>query len=159
MKYVWIIRHAKAADGSPDHDRPLSARGLADGERMQAHLQAVSHPASWVWQSSAQRAQTTAAFIGKGFKANVVTAHELYLANPETIVDVIQHTPKDHTSVAVVAHNPGLTYAINLLTGDTATANLPTLGCALIEFEADTWSEIAFGKGTLVTLITPKSLR
>jgi phosphohistidine phosphatase SixA len=29
---LWLLRHAEAADGTPDDDRPLTERGIAQAE-------------------------------------------------------------------------------------------------------------------------------
>jgi phosphohistidine phosphatase len=41
---LWLLRHADAADGAPDDERPLTKRGLAEAEAVgQALLQLGEH--------------------------------------------------------------------------------------------------------------------
>ena len=160
MKYIRLVRHAKSADGQigdSDHDRPLAARGERDGPLMQRWLTEQEHAIEWVWASSAVRAQSTADFVAAATKAHLATDSKLYLASPETILDVIRSTPPDVDSVAIVAHNPGLTYTANLLSSEEVTDNLVTFGVALFAYEND-WSSLVPGYCHFVSLHTPKSI-
>ena len=158
MRHLWIIRHGKSADGSPDHDRPLNHRGLHDGPNMQAWYARQEHRASWIWASSARRAQMTAEFVGQGFNAPVIDAPDLYLPSPETLLDQLRSTPDTEPCAAVVAHNPGLTYLVNLLSGDWVIDNLVTFGSALFAAPIESWTELRPGNCELLTLVSPKTL-
>lgn len=138
---LWIIRHAKSSWAEPtqtDFERGLNQRGLRDGPKMSAWLEEQQHPPTWVWTSDAVRALATTEFVRQGFNLTtnqVQSTHDLYHATPDSLAAVLQQTPranldKTHQSVAVVAHNPGLTYLLNLLTGSIVTENLPTFGVA-----------------------------
>lgn len=160
---LWLIRHAKSdwhSGAENDFDRPLNARGRRDGPRMAAWLAAQPGAATWIWSSDALRARATAEYVADGFAAaqpDIVEQHTLYNAAPETILSVIQGTPADVTTAAVVAHNPGITHLLNLLTGESVTGNVPTLGVARLDVPAP-WSELAFGRATLEVFTSPKRL-
>ena len=165
MRYIWIIRHGKSADaegGQQDHDRPLNKRGERDGGTMQAWLAAQDHPAQWVWCSSAVRAKLTAAYVTSAFNATFAEEPNLYLANPESVLNCLRATPAEVSSVAVVAHNPGLTYLVNQLNSKTSTEpvtnNLVTFGTALFATESD-WVDLNFGCADLLSLHSPKTLQ
>ncbi len=161
MRYIWLIRHGKSRDASmagSDHERVLAERGERDGATMQAFYAAHSRPAEWVWASSAARAQLTAEFVALGFTATITTAPELYLSSPEAALDVLRTTPTTVQSVAVVAHNPGLTYLANLLGAEPVTDNLVTFGSVLFATEVE-WSSLAFHHNHFMSITTPKSLQ
>lgn len=161
MRYIWIIRHGKSLDakaGERDHDRDLSARGERDGELMQAFYAAHPNAAEWIWTSSAVRAQRTAAYVALGFTATITTAPELYLSSPETALGVLRSTPSTVESVALVAHNPGLTYLANLLSAEPVTDNLVTFGTALFATELE-WSALTFNHNHFMSLTTPRSIK
>jgi phosphohistidine phosphatase len=126
---------------------------------MAAWLAEQRDPAAWIWCSDAVRASSTARFVAEGFDAaaRVVEDHRLYNAGPEQLLEVIRETPPDVTSAAVVAHNPGMTVLVNLLSGGEATGNLPTFGVARLDVPAP-WAELAFGAGMLELLMSPKLL-
>jgi len=160
---LWLVRHAKSSwadPGQADFDRPLNGRGRRDGPRMAAWLSRQEDPATWLWTSDAARALATTEFVREGFGLDPVrvhAAHELYLADPETMLDVIRRTPADVTSAAVVAHNPGTTMLLNGLVGKRVTDNVPTFGVARLSCTAP-WHEIRFGCCRLEFFSSPKSL-
>jgi phosphohistidine phosphatase len=160
-RHIWVIRHGKSAEGEPgqaDHDRPLNKRGERDGKAMRAWLARQPHPAQWVWCSSAVRAKLTAAYATAAFNATCVEESGLYLASAEGVLSCLQATPDDVASVAVVAHNPGLTHLVNLLGTHSVTDNLVTWGTALFSAAAEHWSQVEFGSAELLDLQTPKNL-
>ena len=164
---LWVIRHAKSswADANQsDFDRPLNKRGNADGERMAAWLAEQSSPATWIWTSDAARALATAEFVAKGFAATagansvqVIAEHRLYHATPEAACEVLRETPDEIECVALVAHNPGLTWLVNLLAGQSTLDNLPTFGTARFDITGP-WHELSFEAATLELLMAPKRL-
>lgn len=160
---LWLIRHAKSDWSSGvrrDFLRPLNARGERDGERMQEWLATRDDPATWIMTSDALRARATVRFVAAGFAAvqpTVIEDHRLYLATPEALLDVIRETPPDQTSLAVVAHNPGLTQLVNGLAGRPGLDNLPTFGIARFDVP-EPWAALDFGRGTLEWLTSPKRL-
>jgi len=168
--YLWLIRHAKSSWADPqqsDFDRPLNARGERNGGTMADWLQHQANPATWLWTSTAVRAQATSTFAAQGFGLTpnqVQSQHELYHANPEALIDVLQTTPNNHRAVAVVAHNPGLTELLNLLLGKRVTDNLPTFGIAQLRLP-NAWNRdwlalsLSHHSDTqLVQLVSPKTL-
>lgn len=160
MKYIRLIRHAKSAEaqaGESDHDRRLAARGERDGPLMQDWLAGQAHPVEWVWASTAERALSTAEYVAAATTAPITSEVALYAASPDTIIDVIRSTPPDIESVAVVAHNPGLTYAANFLAAEPVTDNLVTFGVALFGFENE-WATLVPGYCHFMSLHTPKTI-
>lgn len=160
---LWLIRHAKSAWSSPglsDFERPLNGRGQRDGPKMAAWLAAQTDPATWLWSSTAVRALATARFVQEGFALDddaLATSDDLYHATPETLLDVIRQTPVEVPSVALVAHNPGLTWLVNLLGRKPVTDNLPTFGVARFDCPAP-WQTLQAGTATLDFLASPKTL-
>lgn len=159
-RYIWVIRHGKSAEGVPgmnDHERPLNDRGKRNGEKMCAWYRDQAHPAEWIWCSSARRAKQTADYVSRGFGARILEESGLYLASAEGLLSCLRTTPPDVGSVAVVAHNPGLTHLVNLLGREPVTENLVTFGSALFGTHTE-WSNLYFGCAELVSLQTPKSI-
>ena len=172
---LWIIRYAKsswAQPSQPDFERGLNARGKRDGANMVTWLAQQSHPPTWLWTSDAVRAMATTDYVQQGFglsDGQVQATHELYHASPEDAADVLQQTDPVHRCVALIAHNPGLTYLVNLLVGRNVTDNLPTFGVAellLPESVQDGWAgfrvptpSASARYAELVQLQRPKALR
>lgn len=159
-RYIRLIRHAKSADpevGQPDFDRALNKRGRRDGETMQAWFSQQPHKSTWVWSSAAVRAKLTAAYVTSGFNATFVEDKRLYLASADALLDVLQSTPEEVESVAVVAHNPGLTHLANVLGSSQITDNLVTFGTVLFSTQQD-WRDLRPGQATFISLDSPKTI-
>ena len=159
--YLWLIRHAKSSwtnAGQRDFDRPLNDRGERDGPNMRAWLYRQPNAPRWIWSSDAARAVATAEFVHQAFAdATVAPDHRLYGAAPEEILDVLRETPDGIESVAAVAHNPGMTYCLNLLCGQNVTHSLPTFGVARVHWQGD-MTDLVVGDATLEVLMSPKKL-
>jgi phosphohistidine phosphatase len=87
----------------------------------------------------------------------VVEDHRLYLASPESLINVLRETPAGEQSVALVAHNPGLTELVNLLAGTPVIENLPTLGVARFAVSVP-WAELRYGSAVVECITSPKRL-
>ena len=161
VRHIWVIRHGKSDHGNAglrDHDRPLNARGRRDGDMLRDWFAAQADAPQWLWVSSALRAQQTAQYVQQATGAELVTQPSLYLSMPDTLLDTLAGTPQEVNSVAVVAHNPGLTYLVNQLGDSLVTDNLVTWGMAHFETEAE-WPALQFGAAQLIELYTPRGIR
>ena len=160
---LWLIRHAKSSWSSPtlsDFERPLNKRGERDGPRMAAWLGEQPDKADWLWTSSAVRARATAGFVaeGCGIAPERVTALDsLYGAGPREMLDVLKSTPADVSAVALVAHNPGITYLVNELARHVVTENVPTFGVAGFTVSGE-WPDLRPAACTLDVFTAPKLL-
>ena len=167
MKQFWLIRHAKSANSAPnpeqgDFYRDLNERGRRDGAHMQtwfaqtANNQPACRP-DWLITSNAVRAQSTSEFVASGFSIGAdqrISDASIYNAGPESLLDALCSTPADANCVALVAHNPGLTWLVNALSDPAETIdNLPTLGCALFQTDIDDWATIT--KTRRLLLVSP----
>jgi phosphohistidine phosphatase len=127
---------------------------------MAAWLEAQSDPATWIWTSTAARARATAAFVQTGFRVPdhaLISVDDLYHASPEQILEVVRQTPSEVEGVAVVAHNPGMTWLVNGMGRDAITDNLATFGVARFDCDGD-WATLRAGSARLDFLVSPKTL-
>jgi phosphohistidine phosphatase len=123
-------------------------------------LRRQTDPATWIWTSSAVRARATTIFLQTAFELpdeGVAASLALYHASPDALLDVIQQTPDNIQSLAVVAHNPGMTWLVNSLCGAEVTVNLPTFGVARLDCPQP-WHELRVGRATLDLLDAPKTI-
>jgi phosphohistidine phosphatase len=157
MKYLTLIRHAKAAHdgGVSDIERPLAERGRRDGKAMGAILAARFPVPDVILASPARRVRETLAALAEGgASAQEPEYHEvLYLAEREILSDFAASALMEHDEVWIVAHNPGITEAIEALSG-ARLENVPTLSIARIAVEEVVYESL---QGDLVYFETPRS--
>lgn len=156
------MRHAKSSwkhDKLSDHDRPLNKRGMCDAPRMGRLLREKRLLPEVIMSSTALRAKTTAEEIARSIPAEGVVEFDpnLYLADPDTIVDVARHAHVDAGPLLVIAHNPGLEELITQVT--KRDEQLPTGGIAHIRLHIDSWQAFQVSTcGDLIDLWCPKGI-
>jgi len=148
MKTLILIRHAKSSWNTPgmsDFERVLNSRGLSDapvmGERLSQRLTASHQPLDMLLCSSAHRADQTARLLASAlsFSDTAIDWHrELYLANPNTMLGLIRSLPDTANTVALVAHNPGITELAEQLTGEYF-GDVPTCSIITISLPIKHW--------------------
>ena len=162
MKTLLILRHAKSSwkqPGLADHERPLNRRGNRDAPRVGLLLRRQALTPGLIVSSTAERARATAVQVaeGAGYGSPVELDRQLYLAEPEAIVDVVRSLGGAASRVLVVGHNPGLQELVARLSGRDEL--LPTASLAQIELPIADWAELrTFTAGRLVGLWRPKEL-
>ncbi len=144
-KQLLLIRHAKSDWNNPalsDFDRPLNERGKHDAPLMGARLRNAGIKIERLLSSPAQRARSTAERIASavGFAAQDIDwMTELYLASPGEILTTIQNIPEHINSIALVAHNPGISELAEALSG-SCIGNIPTCGIVHLHSDSENWS-------------------
>lgn len=172
-----LMRHAKSSWGDPtlpDHERPLSPRGIKAATRISRHLLKEGLLPELVLASDSVRTRATAALLftpPDQPAPTIVYTHDLYLADPEEILAVVRRQaalldgaiPRH---IMVIAHNPGLQHLALTLPGSGRRTDVerlahkyPTAALAYFTFEAESWQEIAPGCAALERFVTPKSLK
>jgi phosphohistidine phosphatase len=155
------MRHAKSewADASVrDIDRPLNERGSHDAPRMGKLLRDKSICPALIISSDAVRALTTAQLVARelGYPIDRIrTNHALYLASPDTLLEVLSSEGDDYTDVMLVAHNPGMTELANRIVAKRID-NLPTCGVFMIETDLPVWGALMDKPGSFTGFLSPK---
>ena len=164
MKTLYIIRHAKSswdASNVDDFERPLNDRGKRDAPRMGKRLKEKEIHPELLLSSPAKRALSTAKKIAKVLnyaKDDIKTERNLYHADEETILSIIQGMKDKHNSVMIFSHNPGLTDFVNsLMTGEIDIDNIPTCGVVAFQLDVSSWKDVTWGSGKLLFFDYPKS--
>lgn len=162
MKTLLIVRHAKSDwkdENLIDFERPLNSRGKKNAPEMGLRMKRHGFKPDLIWSSAAQRAQRTAKLIAKAIKypeKAIVFDEALYHASHRSLIEQIQQQDNKHEFIMLVGHNPGVSMLASAL-GNITIDNMPTTAMALINFELETWSEVAMGTGSLLWYDYPKS--
>lgn len=162
MLELILIRHAKAISpelGYTDFNRTLNARGERDAERMGRHLAGLQVKADRMLSSPAQRARDTARLIaqGMGYPVNeILEIDAFYNASADTLLAEVQRTDAACRHLALVGHNPGISWLRQMLTGDPT--DMPTCAVAVIHFDLDDWQAVHSDTGWIAHDESPASL-
>lgn len=128
-----------------DFDRPLNQRGHKDAPMMAERLLKKNISIDTFVSSPANRAITTATYFAEAYGKtpnNIIQIPTLYHAPKAVFYEVIEQLNNDWETVAVFAHNPGITDFANSLT-NAHIDNMPT--CCIFAIKADTndWSKFS----------------
>lgn len=160
MKQVLLVRHAKSRwdeFGVTDHDRGLNTRGLKAAPMMARRLLDNGVALDAIISSTAKRARLTASFIAEALAVDVIeTRSEIYGASPVDLFELIKGLFNTWEKVALVGHNPELTYLVNQLSPAREIANIPTCGMAMLAFDVQSWHQVRIDNAQLQWFDYPK---
>ena len=159
-----LVRHAKAADGAVDAERPLTERGRRQAAAIGDWLAQAGLAPDRVAVSSAHRAAQTWAGAAERLDDDPppTVDERIYDNTVEALLAVLHETPEDVRTLAVVGHNPSiveLTHDLDDGNGDPAARRaaeegFPT-GCVAV-FELTTpFDELEPGTATLSAFAVP----
>lgn len=154
MKQLFLIRHGEAgfSDGL-DFERNLSQNGRNQLSRLRIHLKKRISSIDKMFCSSANRTKETASMLEE-----YILIHdkeylkEIYEANLETLINILENCPNDHQSCIIVGHNPTLSLLVSHLAGESYL-NLQTGMLAYLELELSDWKMIGFNTCVLKEVI------
>lgn len=162
-KQLLLIRHAKSSWANfsvKDFDRPLNGRGKKDAPAMAKRLLSKNITIDAFIASPAKRARKTAEWFVKeykGKKSSIIFFEQLYLASPSAFFDVISKTDDRFETIAVFAHNEGITDFANSLT-DTKIDDMPTCSVFAIKIKAKHWSRLGEAEKEFWFFDSPKTV-
>ena len=167
MFELMLMRHAKSDwySHTADIERPLNERGVQDAVRMGAYLNESGLVPDRMIVSCARRTQQTAGLLLQNMSVpekNIIIDRQLYLADSETICDIIELYAGEGESLLILAHNPGMDYLVSQLASSppplSDSGKLMTT-CAVACFQLDSLSALSQpGQGELTNLFRPKEI-
>jgi len=145
MKTLLLLRHAKSSwdDGNlADFDRPLNGRGRRDAPVMGRLLAQHELTPDLIVTSAARRAAATAELVALAaeYTGDIQYTNELYLADPETFLDVARDTADTVTRLLLVGHNPGIEELVTDLAGHEE--RMPTAALACFRLSIERWGDL-----------------
>jgi len=161
MKKIYLIRHAKSSwkeEGKSDFERGLNKRGKSDLKYMANRLKSFDVMPDLILSSPAKRAKKTAIEIAKtiGYKTDDISFQDcLYNSSYDSYMYLLDSLDNKYDSIFIIAHNPTITEAGELLSGAILT-NMPTCSIVCIEFDTDSFKNIKEGSGKILFFDYPK---
>jgi phosphohistidine phosphatase len=146
MKQLLIVRHAKSSWSDSlmgDFDRPLNDRGNRDAPEMAKRILERGIVIDAIVSSTANRAFSTAQYFAKAAgikKTNIIPVDKLYHAPAHIYYQVIKDFNDELDTIALFAHNPGITDFVNELT-ETRIDDMPTCGIYAVKINIKHWCD------------------
>ena len=163
---LHLLRHAKSSwDDArlPDHDRPLSLRGIRAAGQMRRWLDDNDVRPAIVLCSTAVRTRETLAHVLPALgEPRVIVEAALYHADAESLLERLYALPDEAGEAMLVGHNPGLEQLVRLLAEPSdlrdTMEKFPTGALATLEAEGRVWPELQPGSMRLAELVLPRRL-
>lgn len=148
---LYLIRHSYAsnANDQKDFDRPLTPEGQSVARTLGRHLINAKFNPDIVLCSAAVRTSETALHLVEALDINeqIVSYKEvIYNASVRELLRLVNEVDKKIKSVAIIGHNPTITFFGEYLT-NAAIGNMNPAGVVTIKFEKMAWDEISQGSG------------
>ena len=136
---IWLLRHADAADGSPDADRQLTKKGRRQARNAGLALKALGVKPEVCFASPKVRAADTARLVCEPLGVDFTLEPRLAGGpfDPESLAAGLEH-------VLLVGHDPDFSMAVHAATG--AQVRMKKGGLAAID------------SGELIVLLRPSEL-
>jgi phosphohistidine phosphatase len=149
LKTLYLLRHAKAESGLNDLTRDLTVRGRRQAESIGQWMFEKGIKPDRILSSPAKRSQLTAEICSEraDYQGNIRFEGDLYDPYGDKYIDVIAGLKNKHDSVMIVGHNPKISSAITILTGEQLNMSPCMLVC--IEFALDKWISVKDCNGIL----------
>lgn len=158
MKTLYILRHAEAAQGSPDNQRPLTQAGRAAAAEMGDVMREKGYLPAAIFCSPATRTRQTLAGLELEQPAPQFV-EEIYQAAPQDLLKVVHEA--DTESLLLVGHNPAVHGLSLALAGRGQPGQLHALRVgfapgtlAVLQFDRE-WIDLAPGMALLADLVIP----
>ena len=164
QRRLYLIRHARAEEdsGRGDHARPLSPQGRVQAQQLGQWLLGRGG-LEQAWCSPAVRTRETLEQLALNAPVPTLFHERIYLASMADLLALLQSSDPAITRLALVAHNPGIhQLAAHLAAADDRALEAAQLvekyipaSCAELEFEAESWAQLAPERLKLTALFRP----
>jgi phosphohistidine phosphatase len=146
MKRVYLLRHGKTekeSDSGRDFDRALKSKGEAEVQAVSRKLGETGVRFDLLLSSSAPRAAESARIAAEAMDGPALqTSNELYDADMEDFLRLLQGLDETVETVMLVGHNPGIEDTVEAFLGKhrkVGTSNIMWL-----EMDCSSWDELNF---------------
>lgn len=157
-----LIRHARAAGGAVDVDRPLTADGAEQAAAIGPWLEQAGLVPDRVLVSPARRAAQTWAAAAPAAAERPTIEPRIYDNTVDALLAAIRAAPDDVATLALVGHNPSIGELARALGDGQADAvaqravddGFPT-GAVAVFALGTSFTDVEPGTATLVAVVVP----
>jgi phosphohistidine phosphatase len=169
MKYLYIIRHAKAESSSyeiDDHDRKLLNKGIKRANNLNKWLKNKTPNLEALFCSSSLRTLQTMDIISHdlNYSVNKIVDKKLYGASDEMLINYLSCLDDKFNNVGIIGHQPSLQELAFKLVSSYAegydkvlNSNLSTSNAILILLNIKRWDQISSRVGILADYFDSKN--
>ena len=165
MKQIFIIRHSKASETSPDNTdfgRCLAPYGVDKATRISAVLSKSIEQVDLMLSSPACRALETAQIFARTLnypEAKILAREKLYhFGGVEYALDIISEVDDSVDTLMIFGHNPTFNALAWHLCPDFRDT-MPTSAVVGLDLNIRSWRKINKAKGKLKSYLTKKQLK
>ncbi|HEY7809442.1 MAG TPA: histidine phosphatase family protein [Allosphingosinicella sp.] len=169
MKTLTLLRHARSDwddQVQRDFDRPLNPRGRRAARTVGREMKRLGLAFDHCIASPAVRVRETLAEVEAAFgPLEPRFDQRIYLADPDTLLDLVRAAPEEATSLLLVGHNPGLEMLALSLAARGASpligeveVKYPTGTLAELSLPVERWADVTEGRAQLIRFIRPRDL-
>jgi phosphohistidine phosphatase len=164
MKILFLMRHAQAEKAflKSDFEREIEACGIEACNIVGDYLRKIDRVPEVILCSTATRTKQTAEHLTKHLQKEIPTEfiNNLYLSEPQTILEELAFLSADINSAMVIAHNPGILQTYLELCAehndkDDIDEMMPTCGVVIFQLDIDTWDQVTPTRCKLVSFFKP----
>ncbi|MCZ8022592.1 MAG: phosphohistidine phosphatase SixA [Cyclobacteriaceae bacterium] len=162
-RYLLLMRHAQAEEiisGSHDRERELTAQGQKEALQVATQLSHEIFQIEKIYHSIATRTSQTANLIADVIKLqqqSVIPIEDLYNSSVRTYLSFIHQLSDEERCVAIVGHNPTVSYLSEYLSGEPI-GSLPTGGVVLLKTEQLSWRNWEKDKAQFIQQYQPNPI-
>jgi phosphohistidine phosphatase len=169
MKTLTLLRHAKSDWDDTvqrDFDRPLNARGRRAARTVGREMKRLGLQFDLCIASPALRVRETLGEVEAAFGPLQPSFDErIYLADPDSLIELVRATPEVAERLLLAGHNPGLEMltlslaapGVSPLRGEVE-AKYPTGTLAELSLPVERWADITENRAQLLRFIRPRDL-
>ncbi|MDA3954961.1 MAG: histidine phosphatase family protein [Bacteroidales bacterium] len=144
-KHLYFVRHGSSPSNSlSDLDRTLDEHGINNSLVMSERLSNNDILPDKILSSPAIRALQSATIFAQTFEylvSDITINDEIYLANKNSMLNIIKQTDNKIDSLMIFGHNPTFTYLANHFLKDKIS-NMPPSGIVGLKLELVSWAKI-----------------
>lgn len=154
MKQLILLRHGEAgfSDGV-DFQRQLASKGKDQLHKLGTILKEREMEIDLMYCSSATRTRETAEIIKSYLSIREeVYEKEIYAANLEILLQILENTPKSIHTCLLIGHNPTISLLLSHLTTGNYVGLQPGM-MAILEIEVQEWYMVGMNTALLRELL------
>ena len=156
-KILYVLRHGEARPGigaRGDFLRELTTDGKKQLTRLAQYLKSKDFKVDLVLVSPAKRTQQSLEILTSALALinNQETHDEIFDADPEILLNIINNIKQPTNHLLLVGHNPGISSLVSFISGQNYVSMKPGM-MAVLEILVDDWKLLSGNTGILKEIL------